>query len=314
MPYAVRLISEEEKDDLYDRYGGSPFHTSKADIHGCCIKLLTLDKREKETWEDNFRMMSETTRSHGRVVVLDDPSREQVVLYERISRTAFVFNIDYYGWIKSVALAVAGDMLEDQHRIHSVHGASLDVGGVGVTLIAPSGTGKTTHSWGLLRADGARLVSDDWFYVRLSGHAPLAFGSEKNCYVDADIAKAWPEYRPLVDEAVFDKKGRAVVNVRFIAGQGSVIPMTSLRQFVLLKRDPADGRQCRRLDAEEALEHLLANDFCNPHQMVRGPRKLELRTEFFRRMLESGAIHLVNTTAAAEETQAVIRRAIGMRA
>jgi hypothetical protein len=313
MPYAVRLISEEEKDDLYDQYGDLPFHTSKAEIHGCCIKLLTLDKKEKETWEDNFHMMSETTRSHGRVVVLHDASREQIVLYERFSRTAFVFNIDYYGWIKSVALAVAGDMLEDQHRIHSVHGASLDINGMGVTLIAPSGTGKTTHSWGLLRAEGARLVSDDWFYVRLSNHPPLAFGSEKNCYVDADIAKVWPEYRPLVEKAVFDKRGRAVVNVRFIAGQGSVIPMTSLRQFILLKRDAADKRQCRKLDAEEALAYLVEHDFCNPHQMVRDERKLKLRSDFFRRMLQDRDIHLINTAAAAEETQALIRRAIGVK-
>jgi hypothetical protein len=235
------------------------------------------------------------------------------VLYEKISRTAFVFNIDYYGWIKSVALAVAGDMLEDQHRIHSVHGASLDINGLGVTLIAPSGTGKTTHSWGLLRAEGARLVSDDWFYVRLSNRPPLAFGSEKNCYVDADIAKVWGEYRGLVEKAVFDKQGRAVVNVRFIAGQGSVIPMTSLRHFVLLQRDASEKRQCQRLDPEQALDYLLRHDFCNPHQLVRDERKQKLRTDFFRRMLEGRDIHLINTTAGAEETQALIRRTIGVK-
>jgi hypothetical protein len=33
------------------------------------------------------------------------------VLYGAQSKTAFLFNIDYYGWIKSLALSLAGDIL-----------------------------------------------------------------------------------------------------------------------------------------------------------------------------------------------------------
>ena len=54
-----------------------------------------------------------------------------MVKYDPLTRTAFLFNIDYYGWVKSIALALAGDILEDQHHIHSVHGAALDIGGQG---------------------------------------------------------------------------------------------------------------------------------------------------------------------------------------
>ena len=164
--------------------------------------------------------MSETVRSHGRVICLDDPARPLEVLYEPGTKTAFLFNFDYYGWIKSVALAVAGDILEDEHHIHSVHGAALDIGGKGVTLIAPSKTGKTTHSWGLLRMKEARLVTDDWYFVRLSERKPMAFASEKNCYIDADIGTIWEEYRGLVEKAKFDNRQRAVVNVRWVTGKG----------------------------------------------------------------------------------------------
>lgn len=310
MSYPVRLISYEEKDALYEKYSSFPFHTAKADISGCCIKLYTLSDAVKDMWEDNFYAMSETVRSHGRIICLDDPGRPLEVLYEPSTKTAFLFNFDYYGWIKSVALAIAGDILEDEHQIHSVHGAAIDIDGKGITLIAPSKTGKTTHSWGLLRSSSARLVTDDWYFVRLSDRRPMAFASEKNCYIDADIGNIWDEYRGLVERTKFDNKKRAVVNVRFVTGKGSVVPMTTVHQVVLLKRDKDDTRLVQELSADQAWEYLQANDLCNPHQMVRDERKMRVRENFFRRFLSQSTVHLVNTTASPQETQEAIRRLI----
>ena len=307
----MKLISYEEKDALYEKYSSFPFHTAKADISGCCVKLYTLNDHIKDMWEDNFYSMSETVRSHGRVICLDDPGRPLEVLFEPNTKTAFLFNFDYYGWIKSVALALAGDILEDEHQIHSVHGAALDINGKGITLIAPSKTGKTTHSWGLLRDKNARLVTDDWYFVRLSERRPVAYGSEKNCYIDADIGSIWDEYRELVKKAKFDNRQRAVVNVRWVTGKGSVVPLTTIHEVVMLKRDKSDARLVRELTSEEAWEYLSANDLCNPHQMVRDERKMKLRETFFRKFLSQSRVHLVNTTATPQETQAAIRRILG---
>lgn len=55
------------------------------------------------------------------------------------------------------------------------------------------------RSRALLGLKDARLVSDDWYFVRLSDKEPLAFGSEKNSYVEADIGKIWGEYEKLVE-------------------------------------------------------------------------------------------------------------------
>jgi hypothetical protein len=117
-----------------------------------------------------------------------------------LTQTVFLINVDYYGWVKSLALAVAGDILEDEHMIYSVHGAMIDIDCMGVSIIAPSGTGKTTHSWGLLRNPTARLISDDWYFVRLSSREPLAFGSDKNTYIQADIGR-YGTIERLVDKA-----------------------------------------------------------------------------------------------------------------
>jgi len=312
MSYQVQLISQEEKDSLLQEFGNRFLYTTKADVYGCCVKLLTDIERIKVLWEDNFFSMSENTRSHGRLVVLEEANKPMTVKYEPYTKTAFLFNVEYYGWIKSIALAVASDVLEDEHGIYSVHGAAIDVNCTGVSIIAPSGTGKTTHSWGLLRMGSARLVSDDWYFVRLSTREPLAFGSEKNCYINADIGKIWNEYERLVDKAKFDQKGRAVVNVRWIVGNDGVIPLVTMKKILLLKRAPEDQTIVAKLTADDALRYAASNDFCNPHQLVRDPRKTQLRRNFFRKFFEQTDVYLVNTTETPQETQTAIRRTLGV--
>ena len=240
MSYPIQLIGPEEKDQLFEKYHDKLLYTSKAMIYGCCIKLLTESEKVKNQWEDNFYSMSEDIRSHGRLIVLKEPNQPLNVKYDPYTKTAFLINVDYYGWVKSIALAVAGDVLEDEHKIYSVHGAAIDIGCLGVSIIAPSGTGKTTHSWGLLQIPTARLVSDDWYFVRLSSREPLVFGSEKNTFIQADIGKIWNMYESLVDKAQFDQRGRAIVNVRWIVGSGGVIPMMTIHKIILLKRDASD--------------------------------------------------------------------------
>ncbi len=300
--YDVKLINPKEERELFDRNLQRYLYTKKANIYGCCIKLLTELEEVKGRWEDNFYTMDENIRSHGRLIVLKEEGSPLDIKYDPYTNTAFLTNVDYYGWVKSIALAVTGDVLEDEHEIYSVHGAAIDIGGTGVAIIAPSGTGKTTHSWGLLRLPDARLVTDDWFFVRMFDRGPLAFGSEKNCYIEADIGKIWGEYLPIVGRTTFDKRGRALVNVRWIVGGGGVIPMTTIRKIILLKRDASDKGVAKEITAKEGLDYLLANDFCNPHQLVRDDRKMELRRNFFKSLLEKSEVFMVNTVPPPIET------------
>jgi hypothetical protein len=313
MSYSVQLISPQEKDKLFQVYEQRLLYTSKADVYGCCIKLLTESEETRNEWEDNFYTANENTRSHGRLIVINEPGQPLSVKYDPYTKTAFLVNVDYYGWIKSIALAIAGDVLEDEHRIYSVHGAAIDVGCLGVSIIAPSGTGKTTHSWGLLLLQNARLISDDWYFVRLSSHLPLAFGSEKNCYIDADLGKIWNKYESLVDKAKFDKRGRAIVNVRWIVGGGGVIPMETLHKIILLKRDSNDKNIVTQLSSAEALKFMLDHNFCNPHQLIKDERKVELRKTFFRKLFEQTDVYLVNTTGTPQETQEEIRKLLSLK-
>src|SRR4030066_1805206 len=271
--YEVELFSIKDKGALMEKYAERLLYEERADIYGCCIKLLTDIKYVKERWEENFYPMSAHVRSHGRIVVTKENDEKQRVFFDPLSKNALFINVDYYGWIKSIALSVASDILEDSHYINSVHGACVDIDGQGVCLIAPSGTGKTTHTFGLLRLKGVRVISDDWFFVGLMADQAFAFSSEKNSYIQADMAEVWGESKKLVDKAEFDSKGKAVVNVRWIVGKGKMLPMTTLKKAILLKRDAEDETIVRKFSPEEATRYIESVDFCNPHMLGKDERK-----------------------------------------
>ncbi|MEM2921332.1 MAG: aldolase, partial [Candidatus Bathyarchaeia archaeon] len=254
--------------------------------------------------------MSAHTRSHGRLIVVEDLSSGMKAMYDSSSKTAFLVNFDYYGWVKSLALSLAGDILEDQHGINSVHGACVDIDGQGVCLIAPSGTGKTTHTYGLLRLKGVRVVSDDWFFVRILGDDAIAFGSEKNFYIQADIAEHWDEYRRLIDNAEFDSKGRAVVNVRWVVGKGKILPMTTLKKAIILKRDLSDESALMKMGCREATEYLASFSFANPHLLVGDVRKTLMRKRFFNEFFGKLDVYLVNTRLPVLDTNRLIKEEI----
>lgn len=307
MGYEVELIDQDRATELRSKYKDLKSYSSKVNIFGLCVEFLTEDRKHLEMWDDNFYSMSENIRSHVKIYSISDPSFDMRVLYDPSTNIAFLFNFDYYGWIKSIALGISGKILEEAHDVYSVHGAVLDLDGKGVTLVAPSKTGKTTQSWGLLRMNNAHLITDDWYFVKLGNGRPIAYGSEKNCYIDADIGDVWEEYKPLVNYVKFDNKGRGIANVRWVAGESSVIAMTKVRYVFLLKRDHDDPIPIRELTPEEALDYLLMNDLCNPHQIINDDCRKRIRKDFFSKFLSHCEIYLVNTIKSPQETQQMIR-------
>lgn len=314
MAYKVEIISPEKKNNLIEeKYNESISYGRKANLEGICIKLLTNNEDFKNMWLDNFKTMNEDIRPHGRIFALSTEDGEKKALYEPISKTCFLFNYNYYGYVKSLALAVAGDFLEEYHSIHSrhsVHGAAVDHTGVGTAIIAPPGVGKTTQSYGLLLADDIRLLADDWFYATITGNEVVAKSSEKNSYIRVDMASDWKEYKDLLKNVTLDERGRAVVNVRRVLGETAMKSFTTLKNVVLMKRDPQDEETLRELEEREALNFILENDFCNPHQLVRDERKINLRKKFFQRLFERTTSYIMNTTATVEENQKQLREIV----
>jgi len=313
MSYCISLITPDDKERLSRRYMPAVRYEIKSEVYGCCIKLLSDDHALRDTWQENFYSMSQNIRSHGRMFVFRDPGYEpDTVLYDPQSKTAFLFNFSYYGWIKSLALSLAGDILEDEHDIFSVHGACVDIGGSGLCLVGNSGAGKTTHTYGLLRDPHTRIVSDDWFFSRVFGPEILAYGSEKNFYIREELEKIWKEFGGLVRPGEFDGDGRAVADIRWVIGKGRILPMTTLKTVIVLSRDPADPDTAESLNPETALALFSRNNYFNPHLLVSNPYKTMIRTQYLADLLGRTTVYKVNSTGTPEETQRMIRSLAGI--
>jgi len=109
----------------------------------------------------------------------------------------------------------------------------------------------------------------------------------------------------------FFRVNRAVVNVRWVVGKGKILPMTTLKKAILLKRDPEDNAIVSKLSLEEATRYIETVDFCNPHMLVKDERKMNLRRQFFKELFTPLEIHVVNTTAPILEAHQAIKEIFG---
>jgi len=313
MGYTITLISTEEREHLMEEYLPKVRYEIKSDLYGCCIKLMTDDHATRDTWGDNFYFISQNIRSHGRLLVFKNEGyAPDTVLFDPLSRTAFLFNFTYYGWIKSLALSLAGDILEDHHGIFSMHGACVDIGGRGLCIIGAPKSGKTTQTYGLLQNPQTRIVADDWFFSRDYGLDILAYSSEKNFYIGDDLGTIWKQFGGLVPDGAYDHNGRAVADIRWVIGKGRILPMTTLKTIIVLKRDPADSSVSRTLDPDTGLKLFVENNYFNPHLLVRTPSKTRLRNRYVSELLNRTTVYQVNTIGTPQETQQMIRSLVGI--
>ena len=309
--YKVKLISPAGKEKLMQKvYAKRPLFEKKANIYGCCVKLFTDSEEFFRMWNRNFHSMLDSIRPHGRVLAMCGNGKEKVS-YEPGSKTVILENCDYYGKLKSLGLALVADYLEDvpsEHRRHSIHGSYVDFGGRGVAVIGPSKSGKTTLTYGLLMEKDAAFLTDDWLFVRM-GQDMVVHSSEKNSYIRGNIDKDWPAYARMFKRLKprYDNKGRAIMDVRMLFGEDKLKRESVMRAVVLLTRDKKE-KPFRKLSAKEALSFVLKNDFCNPHQLVRSPKKKKLRTEFFKELFGRVPVYLLNTVETPAQSLARLKK------
>ena len=145
-------------------------------IHGLRVRAITNSEHLIGYWKDNWYGVDEWQRLTGQkpaatpdvlVVALGRvPSESEAAYYSRQNDTVIFFNTSYYGQLKSWVLGAVGRKLAVEYGIHSIHGAVVTKGGKGILYIAPTGTGKSTSTYGVMEFPGTRFHSDDWVYVR----------------------------------------------------------------------------------------------------------------------------------------------------
>jgi len=297
--YRVEAITEKQRDRQLKKIDFSKLYFRKASIHGTCIKLFSDSHEIVDMWEENFHPMPAGIRPHGRVFAIKDKSKKQRVLYEKTSKTAFIYNCGYYGEIKSIALALCAQYLLDspsvENRRYSIHGSFIDIAGRGIGIIGRPKAGKTTLTYGVLASKKeANFLTDDWFFVRFLGDGIRAFSAEKNSYAGADIAKNWVSLKEKMKIIKKDNHGRAIVDVAHLFGNCRIREQSDIYAIVMLTRDKKLP-VWTKLEAKKALSLLRKWDYCNPHQLIRNTKREKEQYEFFSKLLGKVPAYLLNT-------------------
>ncbi|MGH2348934.1 MAG: hypothetical protein ACRDFT_05650 [bacterium] len=161
---------------LTRRAGQEDVYRHDVVIHGVRVRATTNSPHLYDFWVDNWYSPEEWKTITGLTPPRDPQvtvyalggvtEQQEAAYYSRRTNTIVFFNTAYYGQLKSWVLGAVGRVLAEEYGIHSVHGACVEKDGKGVLYIAPTGTGKSTSSYGLVAFPNTRFHSDDWVYVR----------------------------------------------------------------------------------------------------------------------------------------------------
>lgn len=153
-----------------------PAYSHDVVIHGLRVRAITNSEHLIGYWRDNWFSPQEWRERTGitpadvpdvLVVALGRvPTEAEAAYYSRQNDSVIFFNTSYYGQLKSWVLGAVGRKLAVDYGIHSIHGAVVTKDGKGILYIAPTGTGKSTSTYGVMSFPNTRFHSDDWVYVR----------------------------------------------------------------------------------------------------------------------------------------------------
>jgi len=191
-------------------------HSHDVVIHGLRVRAITNSEHLIGYWKDNWYAVDEWQRITGKkpaetpdvlVVALGRvPSEAEAAYYSRQNDTVIFFNTSYYGQLKSWVLGAVGRKLAVEYGIHSIHGAVVTKGGKGILYIAPTGTGKSTSTYGVMDFPDTRFHSDDWVYVRYAYRTKdgKIFSPARILEGGDEVARGYQTYRWLEDHRASD--------------------------------------------------------------------------------------------------------------
>lgn len=138
----------------------------RANLDGIVVELITNSAHQADFWRHNWWLADSRVLPHARIYSVQDvQGLEPGAYYCPPLNTALFVNTEYYGQCKSWALGMAAAILEKRFNTLSIHGATALYKGKGVVIIAPTGTGKTTHSFRIFLNDNGKICGDDWACV-----------------------------------------------------------------------------------------------------------------------------------------------------
>lgn len=334
-------VTVEQRDAMVaeaDRFlADQPYFEWNANISGMVIQLRTNSPHLYDFFVENWypSPLESDIEPHGILYAINwIPGKETRAYYNSQTRTGFFYKSAWYGQLRSLALGLATDVAERIHDLHAVRGVCLEVGGKGVLILAPAGTGKTTHLVEMMKRADCALVSQDLVFVRYQGGRAVADSPERKLYMQTLVAEKMPILGPLFDRSKCENvvtahedchrhdcpaadacplergapycyfatsKARSMLDPYWIGGTSKHKKRTTIDQVILLRKD-AIARDVETLDPEIALRtveegrdhHGHSTPFLNPHLLVQNLERTELQRRYFRRLFTSAKVTALN--------------------
>ena len=277
------LVAETEAHLGHDNY-----YEWNANIAGMVIQLRTNSPHLNDFWMENWypSQLEADIEPHGILYgVKAIPGREPRSFYNSESRTGVLVNSAFYGQLRSLALGMVTDIGERLFDLHGINGACLDVGGAGIVLIGPPGTGRKGLFARLAGHDKIRIHSNDYFFVRYIGPDAFADISERKFYIKTKIVDHNPDWVRFVDKSKCENvvtrreecthtgcdrmdrcrldrgsihcfaassQSRAMLDPYWIGGTGKYVKRTNIKYVFILQSDPL-AADFERASAEDAI-------------------------------------------------------------
>ncbi|MDV3292892.1 MAG: hypothetical protein LYZ70_01315 [Nitrososphaerales archaeon] len=198
----------------------------KANLNGITVELVTNSEHQADFWRNNWWPAKDSATPDASIYSVSRiEGLEPSAYYCPQLHTSLFANTEYYGQCKSWALGMAAAILEKRFNTLSIHGATALYRGRGVVIIAPTGTGKTTHSFGIFLDDRGKICGDDWAYVTFpqGGSAgpdrPLvARQPERALYMRSESQKEQEWLREVFDRSLSENVTAKKEDCEFPAG------------------------------------------------------------------------------------------------
>lgn len=191
------LIREAEYYLPHDNY-----YEWNANINGIIIQLRTNVSHVNDFWIENWypAPVESDIEPHGIIYAIDGvPGREASSFFHSDSNTGIIFNSNYYGQTRLIALGIVAQLGEKLFNFHTIRAGCLDNHGRGTLLLSAGGGKKDRFFYGLLSDQNINLHSEDVVVLRYRDKEVFADITERKYYVRTKIAHDFPNLENVIE-------------------------------------------------------------------------------------------------------------------
>lgn len=175
-----------------------------AAIGNYTIKLKTNVLHLYDFWMENWypSELKNNANPDGIIYAIDGVSgRGAHAFYNPDTNTGIMFNTDYYGSLRSLALGIVSDIAQKMNNLFSLRGMSAEYEGKGFVIMGPKGSRKTEIFYGLLNDDNFALHSSDLLFTDCKSMNVIVENPERKIYIPTNTASIMPSLNKLFDES-----------------------------------------------------------------------------------------------------------------